>query len=103
MNASCSFRGSEFDIGVEGLVFWLPASILPTCLPIPYGRWLQVFVAGYSGATASDFHGLPWAFPQTNQPKNLIDIRSQQVLGQERSRAFSAEWNVIEIQQNAML
>lgn len=26
-------------------------------------------VAGYSGATASDFHGLPFAFPHTGLSK----------------------------------
>jgi len=50
-------------MSVKSNVFWLPGAILlsrllPTCV----GMACWDFVPGYSGATASDFNGLPYAF-----------------------------------------
>jgi len=52
-------------------VFWLPASNLPPSLPPAFQwEWPLGFVSGYSGATASDFHGLPFLLHDFWLPKN---------------------------------
>jgi len=40
-------------------------------LPTDYSAVVSGFVAGYSGATASVFHGLPYAFPILLMSKNF--------------------------------
>jgi len=61
-----------FAMSAKGNVFWLPDSILLACLPDRIrDQWLVSFctplalkqvASGYSGATASVFHRLPFAF-----------------------------------------
>ena len=47
----------------EKLVFWLTVSSLPPVFPrTGCGVTSWEVVTDYSGATASDFHGLPFAF-----------------------------------------
>ena len=65
----------------SGHVFWLAASNLLPGLPAPETPQrtdgLETvtssgFVADYSGATASDSHGLPFArSPQSKQPRSI--------------------------------